>query len=101
MLRSLQLSAWFVGRKASSGYLLGTICFEMLSYLLFRLQDFKVFQMNKNITECKTQSFHCVALALQGRGILCPSMQKELEVTSLIPTDILSVSVNLPVVYMK
>lgn len=77
------------------------MCFEMLSYLLFHLQDFKVFQMNKNITECKIQSFHCVALALQGCGILCPSMRRELAVTSLIPTDLLFVSVNLPVVDMK
>lgn len=100
MLRSLQLSAWFVGRKASSGYLLGTMRFEMLPYLLFRLQDFKVVQMNKNITECKIQSFHCVALALQGCGILHLST-RELAVTSLIPTDLLSVSVNLPVVDMK
>lgn len=101
MLRSLQLSVWFVGRKASSGYLLGIMCFEMLPYLSFRLQDFKVFQMNKNITECKIQSFHCVVQALQGCGILCPSMQKELAVTSLVPTDLLSVSVDLPVVDMK
>lgn len=101
MLRSLRLSMWFVGRKASSEYLLRTMCFEMLAYLLFCLQDFKVFQMSKNITECKIQSFHCVAQALQGCGILFLLIQKILAVHSSHPYCLLSVSVDLPVVDMK
>lgn len=77
------------------------MCFEMLAYLLFRLQDFKVFQMSTNITECKIQSFHCVAQALQVCEILFPSIQKILAVHFSHLYCLLSVSVDLPVVDMK